>query len=812
MELNHSLNFNLKDIIFRKNEISGENEKLCPDCFVFNLLDSKRCDHCGEEIKNYDESQFLAFRVKHVDELKSEKNEISLSSNSDFNTTDLNEKFKSQILKVGPILKFAEFVNKYSISKIPVNDLIRSFLFQFPFNQSYLNQFADLDINVDIKTEKASLIFSTLQEIENKGFLEIIKNFSFWVKNYSNSFLDSAVTQNLEWLKVAYGYYNGPYGSQINVNEDDMNDITKAQNAIFSIKTPYEIELALSPLHWSFILEEHSKENNKKPRISKKRYEVLLKQLVPTDRYQKKWKQLGLAYCSDAPQALISSEHTEYFNQQLLLPFEKRDTNFVLSYVLISLSKGEYINSEKMFSYVPTEKLMDSYYSPLVSLFSEPAVLQKYLYDFTDKESFLRTIRIVSEFRKEIDLTFVLKKWLPLLPEADLYFLIKAGNSKLNSVLFFNLITENKPDVLKKVMNSRPIQWPEDVSKEILQKLSKENLKVFIESLSFVKGIGAKDLMFVLDDETTSNDLLKEFLFQMRRNDIETVNPFLIFNQWVKYSKTKQPEKAEIIFDEIGMFLRGSIVFSSMTLKEKFKDLSDSFVDSFYGFLTSTEPESQKMAETIIQKFFEVRGAKLFQFNNFSYDLIFSSIVRMYLQTNDPLVAAFCNTVVRDFIFEKKVNDGLILDFWKKHEQISLSDQRSEMNHLLKNQTCIKNLIVLESSPSKNNDSELELKKAQKELEEIKKKLQQSEKLEAEKKRYEERDRLIAEAQQKAQKKAQQYQVKSSEIQMWFQIESAKLMASADAPMEKSSKMTALSGEYQKKLQELAQWMTNPDT
>jgi len=793
----------ISKILFRTNEISGAEECLCPKCLTFNERTAKECTYCHLQAIKYDEKLFWSLREKFLDEGKDKSSEVGIASQQITEKgVHLEKMFIDQLNQWQPIFQMAQFINKYSMTKLKMEYFGLVLLSLFPLPTERLNQLKTLEFDFDLKNENFSLIADKLLLIEKKSVIDILANFAFTVQNFMKDVEGATAIKNLEWLNIVKEYYF--YNNVLIHTKDTEVELQKSKQAIFAIKGMYDTEIAFFPLHWKYLVREKTKSIEAKDLISKKRYQFLLELLTPQNKAEKALQKLGLAYCSGDMAMQSDLNIKTYYDEQLLLPFSERDNNFLISHMIVFSS--------------PTEKVMcfqekfDSYFIPLINYIDDMSQVEQFFLKSDNVESLVRGVLYFDFTKTPNSIKPIVERLLAICSDEMIEDLITKVPDTVKNEMFTRLIQTDKTNLVDCFFKKTNFSWPANLSKTLLVNLPEKNINVLIQNMSSIENLEAQDWFSVAFNNERSASFLKECLYQLRRNFSNKIRPWPLLKFWFESETSNQTEKSNLLFDELGMFIGGSVQLNLNSIKEKFFDDDKLFLNFLWDKLASSDAKDNNLVIQFLARYVDNRGTSLDFFQDKTSEQIIPVLIKSLIMTNENNTAAILLDLIRALFVNNKISEDQILLLWDQYVNIKNSDIRNDLEQILKRQECIKKLIASETAPSiedaekQKAEEEKKALKLEKELAAANRKLEQEEQ---KRKMIEERDRMIAEAQQKAQLKNQQYQIKMSEMQMWYQLEMSKIMMSQEGPMEKSAKMTVLAAEYQKKQMELSMWMSS---
>ena len=793
------IHLSITNILFRVNQFSGKEEFICAKCLSFNLRTEKQCSNCRTSLVDYDEKTFWNLRRKFISE--DQTKDISLSAKTLENDINFEQKFNEQLEHFQPIFKIVKFINNYSITKLKIENFGITLLALFPLPEDRINQLKSIDFDFRLQNQNASLISDKLFLIEKKSVLDNLANFSFNLKSLMTTFEDATTIRNLEWLKINTDYYI--YNGNVTHTKDTDAELRKFKDYAFAVNDHYELEVALSPLHWKNIIENNIRASSGKSLISKKRYKIILELLTPQNKAQKAWQKLGIAYCSNDLSAVSDIDIQAYYAEQISMPFSDRDNTFLFSHMAVFQS-----SDVKVMDF--PEKY-DSYYIPLINFIADINSIEQFFSGSDNTESITRAFYYYDFKKSPYLLKGAAERILHIANFEDIKKNILHGSPLIRNELFILCLSNEKTELLELFFKNTEFTWPESLDKSTFENLTEKSLMTLLNNIGSLKGLTLADWSKAIFKQTVSADFLKQALFELRRTYNDHINPWPLFCFWFDLAYAKQNEKSEIAFTEIGYFMKGKLLFNANHLQEKFLDNHSIFTDFLWNNLTSNDDSQMQLIISFLNTHVDNRATSTDVFADKSPEKVVHILMKILTTTGEQNISGLCIDLIREYLAQSKIIDQQIMSLWDTYINIKNSDCRNNLELILKKQNCIKKITEGEKKTVETVVNEqqkiLEEKNAaklQKELDLAKRKLEQAEE---QRKMIEERDKANAEAQLKVQLKSQQYQIKASEMQMWYQTEVTKIMMSQESALEKNAKMTALAFEYQKKQMELSMWM-----
>lgn len=598
----------ISKLFLKSDPLTQTQYKLCPYCINYNIINIPRCHFCFEEIPSYDKDSFWTYRNKNL-----QFNEDSTLGFSTDNKTSSNLKvqdlFADQSQNWNSLIDVADFLNQYSMRKIDVNDLWVLLLKKFPLDLEILKNIEQLKINLDLPQKNCKEMLEKFVEIEKKDPTKIFADTAAWLSIYTHETRNEVLEKNLHWLNVSKGYYYN-YRNVIHIDEADPQQVTEALQFLPNMNaSDFSAELSLFPLHWKFLSSEVI--------ISKERYSYLLKGWSPKSKQDQAWRDLGLFYCKKGD--LKNSSILEYRDQELAKDFNKRDNNFLFSYLIITDDKE---NSILDFPYK-----FDSYYAPLVNSSLDKNFIHEFFLHNNNLESFTRGLSFFNFSNTDIG-SQVAHKLITTLSENDCIRILKQSHLSLQEFLFREALQNKKTDLCSNIFDHAKNK------DSLLKALSA--LQVDNSNATFMVSLIGKlessvpwpeDLLLnILNCESLKNNDFETILRQLKRNLSHKSKCLLsLYKLWIK-------TQSEIILSNMGSIFNslGDDIFDPKK-SESDKDLS-SFQSLFKSKFLSSQSADVKLTEKLVDAYVDIRSLKLTFFTDKSEDSLLCDSLISFLK------------------------------------------------------------------------------------------------------------------------------------------------------------------------------------
>jgi len=190
----------LSEIIFKTQELTGAETRLCPQCLVFNAIENTTCSNCSEAISNYTAETFIDQRIEQISE-DSGTATIGIGSDNEKQRIQ-KEKFLAQYDLWDQVVLTAQFVNVFTMTRVDPRESARQFLRYFPMSSETIDQIKLHQINLQLNKWNSSEINKKLTEIERRGFPKFFTDFASWSVIFLDEINRPALQTNIRWMNV----------------------------------------------------------------------------------------------------------------------------------------------------------------------------------------------------------------------------------------------------------------------------------------------------------------------------------------------------------------------------------------------------------------------------------------------------------------------------------------------------------------------------------------------------------------------------------------------------------------------------------